>query len=69
MSAWQPIETAPKDGTTILILVSYGGKRRPAITHWNDHFQEWDRFLGESPYYMPFTEGVTHWMPIQEPPA
>lgn len=71
---WQPIETAPKDGTAILTVVR---GFRPAVTQWvefegearfsedpenfteEDHFHEY--FFGS--LYEP-----THWMPLPEGP-
>ena len=63
---WQPIETAPKDGTRILIGVWDLG---PDVTsaRWNGAF--WDmsiqdeEFCGESDF-----AGPTHWMPLPDPP-
>lgn len=66
MSEWQPIETAPKDGTNILI---YGVGPVPFITDavWNNGF--WSLFDPYSDAHnMPITHGVTHWMPLPPPP-
>lgn len=61
MSEWQPIETAPKDGTYVLLwaaqesecpMVGYFGVRRWELAH-NDT--------------EPFTP--SHWMPLPEPPT
>lgn len=56
---WLPIESAPKDGTSILV---WDGSA--TIAHWLG--DEWvnecsDEYLMVSP--------VTHWMPLPEPPA
>ena len=76
MSAWQPIETAPKDGTILVfgqpsdlemdgaILVSYKG---PAI-----YSAAWDEIdeafcLSGGSWLGPFVE-PTHWMPLPKPP-
>ena len=71
---WQPIETAPKDGTRILVT---GGtfrrededEKRPAWTAivWWDSDQRvwWGGYLAQDVgvWYEP-----THWMPLPEPP-
>ena len=58
---WQPIETAPKDYTNILVWNDGGAHRDGwvSIAYWND--DGWiSPFGGE---YDP-----THWMPLPEPP-
>jgi len=80
MAEWQPIETAPKDGTEILAAYVYhcdsNGKRTAdySIVRWQD--RAWIA-LGDGQlaiesqgdtytnYIRPF---VTHWMPLPEPP-
>jgi hypothetical protein len=76
MSDWQPIETAPKDGTYILLFVrtSWGG---PEIHKacWEDNTYDvkceaWcianstDRDYNTSDE----VECPTHWMPLPAPP-
>lgn len=62
---WQPIDTAPKDGTPILMalgnIVGSGRWRsqNPMVETWPDFF-----FDGAS---MP--SGATHWMPLPLPPS
>lgn len=78
MSEWQPIETAPKDGRSILVfgwpsnlevngnvLVSY---KRAAI-----YSASWDEIdeafcLSGGSWLGPFVK-PTHWMPLPEPPV
>lgn len=61
MSEWRPIETAPKDGTPVIICTS-GGKVFRA------------RWFGGAVwsvdgYSVGFeTSDVTHWMPLPQPP-
>lgn len=68
---WQPIKTAPKDGTVFAAL-SFVGKE-PYVTAGN--FEKWESetLIGfhdhnasewfEDPDFWP-----THWMPLPEPP-
>lgn len=70
---WQPIETAPKDGTEIDILLN--GKSRLTDIYWgewqgNDKQQEyWLDDLG-NPVVGDWDNlnKITHWMPIPKPP-
>lgn len=59
---WQPIETAPKDGTEILIYSRYGDQY---VVSYDDSFN--------APWRVRNEEGLnahipTHWMPLPEPP-
>ena len=59
LTGWQPIETAPKDGTDILLV--YGEEitvARWSFSFWNTDDQ--DRGYDE--------EKFTHWMPLPELP-
>jgi len=53
---WQPIETAPKDGTEILI---YWNSRNITVGFWARKQNEWWPLGRCTPLY-----GVTHWMPL-----
>lgn len=61
MSKWQPIETAPKDGTNILVYSESIGRMIAWYKFNNYPFGDWFnlRFDIISP---------THWMPLPEPP-
>lgn len=71
MSEWQPIETAPKDGTQVLIT---DGTGLCAVASWEDYAAElydgvgWrdagDMGWGGTVYHAP-----THWMPLPSPPS
>ncbi len=67
MSEWQPIATAPKDGTVILIY----GDEAMTTAYWR-HIQ-----MGRDGYWALWCAGsyaeddevnATHWMPLPEPP-
>jgi len=73
---WQPIETAPKDGTAILLffpsqdVVIRGCWAWQGEGDWESgiqDFQDWgtddDLVINDDPY-----NGPTHWMPLPEPP-
>ena len=64
--SWQPIESAPKDGTVIIVS---GG-----IAYWRERLNHWE---GPSGWYTltgceypgkPIQWNVTHWQPLPEPP-
>lgn len=65
MSEWQPIETAPTDGTDILVFGMASGKFPMfAAVHFEDWYQpEWINCdAGNIDFY------PTHWHPLPEPP-
>ena len=74
MSEWQPIETAPRDETDILVAGGTHGNEcvscefhgakftGVAIAYW-DKREKWFSG-GECDYYHP-----THWMPLPTPPT
>ena len=57
---WQPIETAPKDGTELLLLDKAD---QPWIGFWNRRTSMWDD--GD---FRDNLKGLTNWMPLPEPP-
>lgn len=75
---WRPIETAPKDGTRILIARAGDGIDEVEITEWyvseRSHFEpvEGDlyRRVQDEPYAFWNGNGhrATHWMPLPAPP-
>lgn len=79
---WQPIETAPKDGTWVLLC---GGEtteddylgdgvliKRPVVAFWDNE----GGLLDDGAWYFCYWDGdwrdgydnPTHWMPLPEPP-
>ena len=73
LGAWLPIETAPKDGTKILVFCprlgacgpatwdtcQYAKKPRTFWTHWGERIFGTTRVRDDQP---------THWMPLPAPP-
>lgn len=61
---WQPIETAPKDGTHILVVNNEG---EMDVMVWSDESSaggDW-----RDPYDIGGgMAGIAHWMPLPEPP-
>lgn len=60
---WQPIETAPKDGTKILANFTHPEVEYwPVVAYWTDavDMQRWAGF--------PRDAQPTHWMPLPQPP-
>lgn len=78
MSEWQPIETAPKDGTRVLVYGTYqwedylDRQQTGAVTayyiaadFWDDEDIGWV-LISTNPYRD--RAQPTHWMPLPEPP-
>jgi len=66
---WQPIETAPKDGTEVLVWCEHHGTAYLAI--FENHFPNQGWFCADA-YPDGWTElcvDPTHWMPLPEPPG
>ena len=77
MSEWQPISTAPKDGSAILLyfphkdIVIRGSWGPQGEADWEAGRDDWDDWntdneviLQEDPAYAP-----THWMPLPASPT
>lgn len=64
---WQPIETAPKDGTWILVTGWDGGLPNPKRYYCTCRFdKDWGSFLESSDYVA--CDDFTHWMPLPDSP-
>ena len=61
MTEWQPIETAPKYGVSVLAC----SRRDVQVLRWVDldHGGHWGRASHDIPAWQP-----THWMPLPNPP-
>ena len=67
VNKWQPIETAPKDGTSFLAAIPWEGEPLEILR------MRWDEIacLFGDATYAPFIEDQeqpTHWMPLPPPP-
>lgn len=71
MSGWQPISTAPKDGTVIDLWVQWpehNDARRTPDAHWSCAVGEWQlgQYHAGQFVHRPM---ITHWMPEPAPPS
>lgn len=75
MTDWQPIETAPLDGTVVDV---WGDGRRWANLNWNDgnwRHSYWSLGRPANASKVHLRSNVypslnpTHWMPLPEPPS
>jgi hypothetical protein len=62
MMEWQPIETAPKDGTWVLVIDETDGAVE--IAQWSVFFGRW-KLNG----YGLFFDNPTYWIPLPSPPT
>ncbi|USN16365.1 hypothetical protein PLUTO_00490 [Luteibacter phage vB_LflM-Pluto] len=71
MSAWQPIDTAPKDGSFIdLWMKGPHGEYREADAHWEPYYGMWVSEFGHSgdvPCEDKLRKAIA-WMPIPDGP-
>lgn len=64
-NGWRPIETAPKDGRNVLLVIPNSGI--PFVGYWNRRLGwrvTWDGTLIDGNLY----EAPTHWQGIPLPP-
>ena len=73
MAEWQPIETAPRDGTLILVTGVNGLNTVLAAYYWEGDDYSPNPYKGWSGIVNSFGEQriaePTHWMPLPEPPS
>lgn len=60
MTQWQPIETAPRDGTPILAYVPEYVVESVCVVEYSDRWSTW--------YCVGDACDPTHWMPLPEAP-
>ncbi len=67
MSTWQPIDTAPKDGTWVLLTGGHAAEPTgPCVVGFWDR-DDWAYAHWDGSWYSIY-EAPTHWMPLPEPP-
>ena len=67
LSEWQPIETAPKDGTDILVMTG----ETMHVVRWINIHGDFDYWAVDDNKHGPFTlrgKAPTNWMPLPEQP-
>ncbi len=71
MDKWQPIETAPKDGTLVDLWIKAADcEFRACDANWSEHFECWEiNGTPLSEYYMNVGYYPTYWMPRPKPPV
>lgn len=70
MSEWQPIETAPKDGTEVLLWLGEPWNRAEKM-HWYEPWETWLEVDPADPNEERYGTGSlvpTYWAPLPEPP-
>lgn len=67
--AWRPIETAPKDGTTVDLIDKYGTRYPDA--HWDRNKNAWVDWVSDefSQTYAAINAPITHWMSLPAAPS
>ena len=71
MTDWQTIETAPKDGTSILLYGYWEGEIHSIEDEkniWMAQYTYGDWLINGGDYYGSYVRNPTHWMPLPEPP-
>lgn len=66
MSEWQPIETAPEDGTKILAYSPRAPGSKIRVT-WYRKAEDNASYIGWGEFNMDYWP-PTHWMPLPTPP-
>lgn len=73
MGEWQPIETAPKDASEIILGIA--GKNGCSFTgYWEDQPNYWgeigfhDECWRQGGFYSEHPSNPTHWQPLPQPP-
>lgn len=71
--SWQPIDSAPKDGTNVMLLCVFDDRREITIARWCDTpapAGPFGKFCWREMQDSTVAEQVpSHWMPLPEMPA
>lgn len=59
---WQPIESAPRDGTTVLLFAPGWDAPKTGWTYGKDEWQDCPYSVARADY------APTHWQPLPPPP-
>tara|TARA_R110000764_G_scaffold116029_1_gene202950 strand:- start:17863 stop:18231 length:369 start_codon:yes stop_codon:yes gene_type:complete len=71
---WQPIETAPKDGTKVILRFKTDEGKIEVLDGWfrqdgTEYKNKWERISSSADSYSYFSFGkITHWMPLPDTP-
>ena len=68
-SDWQPIETAPRDGSQVVVWNPdnpYG--EWPLMAQWHAPSQTWSIHIEGQRIWLGLPLDPTHWIPLPEPP-
>lgn len=69
MAEWQPIETAPKDGSRMLLpFTDANGRTSVIVGGYDNHWTGKCWVISEVRFQRPVDWTPTHWMPLPEPP-
>lgn len=73
-NGWHPVGSAPRDGTVVIVSSKYNGigtakflKRTRNGSEWVMTYDEGRSVVDVRDEYETYT-GVTHWMPLPQPP-
>lgn len=67
-SEWQPIETAPKDETWLILLFDYRDEPVVCAGFWSEDGGWYGSEADSNQLRGPDNNGPTHWMPLPPPP-
>lgn len=65
---WQPIETAPRDESWVILYGDYMGEPRAVLGFWG-YGEDWFDSEAASGSLTAFGWRPTHWMPLPSPPT
>lgn len=67
--SWQPIDTAPRDGTTVDVWCQYSDGSSGRIVDCCFKDGRWVRLVGtRDAYWINYIVPPTHWQPLPPPP-